>query len=74
MLFLAPLFPEIVTDILVVFTLVVGTALIMWMGELITQHGVGNGMSLIIFANIMAGLPQAIFSSTEATPVASSPW
>ena len=57
--------PEIVTDILVVFTLVVGTALIMWMGELITQHGVGNGMSLIIFANIMAGLPQAIFSSTE---------
>ena len=39
--------------------------LIMWIGELITQRGVGNGMSLIIFANIMAGLPQAIFSSTE---------
>ena len=37
--------PEIVTDILVVFTLVVGTALIMWMGKLITQRGVGNGMS-----------------------------
>ena len=39
--------------------------LIMWIGELITQRGIGNGMSLIIFANIMAGLPQAIFSSTE---------
>ena len=55
--------PEIVTDILVVFTLVVGTALIMWMGELITQHGVGNGMSLIIFVSIISSLPSAIFSS-----------
>lgn len=55
--------PEILTDILVVFTLVAGTAFIMWMGELITQRGIGNGMSLIIFANIMAGLPQSIFSS-----------
>mgnify|MGYP000826753682 FL=1 len=55
--------PEIVTDILVVFTLVVGTALIMWMGELITQHGVGNGMSLIIFVSIISSVPSAIFSS-----------
>ena len=55
--------PEIVTDILVVFTLVVGTALIMWMGELITQHGVGTGMSLIIFVSIISSVPSAIFSS-----------
>lgn len=55
--------PEIVTDILIVFTLVVGTALIMWMGELITQRGVGNGMSLIIFVSIVASVPSAIFSS-----------
>lgn len=55
--------PEIVTDVLVVFTLVVGTALIMWMGELITQHGVGNGMSLIIFVSIISSVPSAIFSS-----------
>ncbi len=55
--------PEILTDILVVFTLVVGTALIMWMGELITQHGVGNGMSLIIFVSIISSVPSAIFSS-----------
>lgn len=55
--------PEIVTDLLVVFTLIVGTALIMWMGELITQRGVGNGMSLIIFVSIVSSVPSAIFSS-----------
>jgi preprotein translocase subunit SecY len=42
---------------LVVMTLVVGTALIMWMGELITQRGIGNGMSLIIFASVVSNLP-----------------
>lgn len=57
--------PEIVTDILVVFTLVVGTALIMWMGELITQRGVGNGMSLIIFVSVVSSVPSAIFSSVN---------
>lgn len=55
--------PEILTDVIVVFTLVVGTALIMWMGELITQRGVGNGMSLIIFVSIVSSVPSAIFSS-----------
>ena len=57
--------PEWMFDILVVGTLVTGAILIMWIGELITQRGIGNGMSLIIFANIMAGLPQAIFQSSE---------
>lgn len=59
--------PEFVTNILVVFTLVVGTALIMWMGELITQRGVGNGMSLIIFVSIVSRVPSAIFSSVNLT-------
>lgn len=45
------------------FTLVAGTAFIMWMGELITQRGVGNGMSLIIFTSIVSRVPSAIFSS-----------
>lgn len=58
--------PEIIFDIMVVGTLVAGAMLIMWIGELITQRGIGNGMSLIIFANIMAGLPQAIFQSIES--------
>ena len=57
--------PEILTDIIVVFTLVAGTAFIMWMGELITQRGIGNGMSLIIFANIIARLPSALLDSIQ---------
>ena len=52
--------PEIIFDIMIVGTLTAGAMLIMWIGELITQRGIGNGMSLIIFANIMAGLPAAI--------------
>ncbi|MDR0346905.1 MAG: preprotein translocase subunit SecY [Coriobacteriales bacterium] len=55
--------PELFTSFVIVFTLVAGVALIMWMGELITQRGIGNGMSLIIFANIVAGFPGAIFDS-----------
>jgi len=59
--------PGILSDILVVFTLVVGAALIMWMGELITQHGIGNGMSLIIFTSIVARVPSAIYESLTST-------
>ena len=60
--------PELLTDIMVVFTLVAGTAFIMWMGELITQRGVGNGMSLIIFVSIVSRVPSAIYSSiTESS-------
>ncbi len=42
---------------LIVLTLTVGTALVMWMGELITQRGIGNGISLMIFASIVSRLP-----------------
>ena len=55
--------PVWMLDIMVVFTLTAGAILIMWIGELITQHGIGNGMSLIIFANIMSGFPEAISES-----------
>ncbi len=55
--------PYLLTCVLVVFTLVAGTAFIMWMGELITQRGVGNGMSLIIFTSIVSRVPSAIYSS-----------
>lgn len=57
--------PEALTNIIIVFTLVAGTAFIMWMGELITQRGIGNGMSLIIFANIIARLPSALLDSVN---------
>lgn len=59
--------PIWLTNVVIVFTLVAGTAFIMWMGELITQRGVGNGMSLIIFVSIVSGVPSAIFSSINLT-------
>jgi preprotein translocase subunit SecY len=42
---------------LVVLSLAAGTALLMWMGELITQRGIGNGMSLLIFASVVSTIP-----------------
>ncbi|MEI7593545.1 MAG: preprotein translocase subunit SecY [Actinomycetes bacterium] len=42
---------------LIVLTLTTGTALLMWIGELITQRGIGNGMSLLIFASVVSTLP-----------------
>ena len=50
---------------LVVLTLTAGTAMIMWLGELITQRGVGNGMSILIFTSVISTLP-AEFLAIEA--------
>jgi preprotein translocase subunit SecY len=46
--------------VLIVISLTAGTALLMWMGELITKRGIGNGISLLIFASILSGLPGGI--------------
>src|SRR6201991_4113641 len=48
------------TVILVVLCLTAGSVLVMWMGELITQRGIGNGISLMIFASIVARLPHGV--------------
>ena len=48
-----------------VITLVCGTMFLMWLGEQITERGIGNGISLIIFAGIVAGLPSAIAGTLE---------
>ena len=48
-----------------VITIVGGTVFLMWLGEQITSRGIGNGISLIIFAGIVAGLPRAIVSVLE---------
>jgi preprotein translocase subunit SecY len=45
---------------LIVITLTAGTVLVMWLGELITQRGIGNGISLMIFASIVARIPHGI--------------
>jgi preprotein translocase subunit SecY len=46
--------------VLIIVTLTAGTALLMWMGELITKRGIGNGISLLIFASILTSMPQGI--------------
>jgi preprotein translocase subunit SecY len=59
-----PIIPNdgVVTIILMVITMTAGTGLIMWMAELISERGVGNGMSLLIFTSIVAGFPAALWS------------
>ncbi|GAB0153273.1 MULTISPECIES: preprotein translocase subunit SecY [Marinobacterium] len=49
-----------------VVTLVAGAVFLMWLGEQITEHGIGNGISILIFAGIVAGLPGAIGQSFES--------
>ncbi len=51
--------------LLTVLTLTSGTAFIMWLGEQITERGIGNGISLIIFAGIVAQLPTAVISTVS---------
>jgi preprotein translocase subunit SecY len=46
--------------VLIVVTLTAGTVLLMWMGELITKRGIGNGISLLIFASILASIPTGV--------------
>ena len=57
--------PGILFRITTVSTLVAGTMFLMWLGEQITERGIGNGISLIIFAGIVAGLPRAIGGTLE---------
>lgn len=51
--------------LLTVLTLTTGTAFVMWLGEQITERGIGNGISLIIFAGIVVGLPSAIIQTFQ---------
>src|ERR1700691_2548267 len=52
--------PGVGFSLMTVLTLTTGTAFIMWLGEQITDRGIGNGMSLLIFAGIVAGLPRGV--------------
>ncbi len=53
--------PGIGFTLMTILTLTTGTAFIMWLGEQITDRGIGNGMSLLIFAGIVAGLPRGVY-------------
>jgi preprotein translocase subunit SecY len=57
--------PGVGFKLVTVVTLVTGTMFIMWLGEQVTERGIGNGISLIIFAGIVAGLPRAIGGTLE---------
>jgi len=57
--------PGLGFKLVTVITLVTGTLFLMWLGEQITERGIGNGISLIIFAGIVAGLPGAVAQTLE---------
>ncbi|RZA23174.1 MAG: preprotein translocase subunit SecY, partial [Proteobacteria bacterium] len=57
--------PSTTWAVLTAISLTAGTAFVMWLGEQITDRGVGNGISLIIFCGIVAGLPRIIMSTFE---------
>ncbi len=57
--------PGVGFEFISVVTLVTGTMFLMWLGEQMTERGIGNGMSMIIFAGIVAGLPRAIGNTLE---------
>jgi preprotein translocase subunit SecY len=57
--------PGVGFTLMTILTLTTGSAFIMWLGEQISERGIGNGMSLIIFVGIVVGLPRAIFDLYE---------
>jgi preprotein translocase subunit SecY len=57
--------PGLMFELNTVVTLVTGTMFLMWLGEQITERGLGNGISIIIFGGIVSGLPSALASLLE---------
>ncbi|HLA79247.1 MAG TPA: preprotein translocase subunit SecY [Vicinamibacteria bacterium] len=57
--------PGLGFKLMTVITLTTGTAFIMWLGEQITERGIGNGMSLLIFAGIVVGFPSALIDTAQ---------
>ncbi len=58
--------PEWWTMLVQIITMTAGTGLVMWLGELITERGIGNGMSLLIFTSIAAGFPGALMGIQQS--------
>ncbi|MBA3266245.1 MAG: preprotein translocase subunit SecY [Nocardioidaceae bacterium] len=57
---------KVTTLLLMVVTMTAGTAMIMWFGELITEHGIGNGMSILIFTSVVSSFPGALWGIKES--------
>ena len=62
------------TAIVIILTFTSGSALIMWLGEQITEFGIGNGISIILFASIMARLPRSIISTVQNVVAGNLAW
>ena len=59
--------------VVIILTFTAGSAMVMWLGEQITAHGIGNGISMILFANIISGIPKAVLTLFgESTATATS--
>ena len=68
------LVPGIAFIFLATVTLVTGTLFLMWLGEQVTERGIGNGISMLIFAGIVAGLPHAIGGTLELARTGELNW
>lgn len=55
------------TAAVIILVFAAGSSFVMWMGEQITEHGIGNGISMILFANIVAGLPGMVATMSESS-------
>lgn len=66
--------PVILNYITIVLCLTAGTALIMWIGEHITENGVGNGISLLIFVSIISRLPHEVYASITNVTLGAMSW
>jgi len=58
---------QVMALVAMVITMMTGTLLLMWLGELITEYGIGNGISMLIFTGIVGRLPVALFQTTAIT-------
>src|SRR5439155_2317394 len=58
--------PGVLFTLSTIITQTAGTIFVMWLGEKITEHGIGNGISLIIFVNIIGRAPNALFSAIDS--------
>ena len=58
----------------IILAFTAGSAMVMWLGEQITEHGIGNGISMILFANIISGIPQMVVTLFKMTFNTSTWW
>jgi preprotein translocase subunit SecY len=65
---------NVMAAIVVILTFTSGSALIMWLGEQITEFGIGNGISIILFASIVSRLPVSIISTVRNVMIGALPW